>query len=121
MKTLTEEAMKAVAEMRPAMVATASRDGRPNVSAKGSIRVLDERSVAFADVASPRTMANLRENPLVSILCLDTARHRSCRIWGTAELLSSGPLFEELGRELAGRSMVVKSVVRVTVQDFELS
>ena len=121
MKTLTEEAMKALGEMRPALVATASREGRPNVSAKGSIRVLDEKSVAFADVASPRTVANLRENPRVSILCIDAAQHHSCRIWGTAEVLTSGPLFDELSRELAGRSMVVKNVVKVTVEECELS
>jgi len=64
--------------MRPAYVATANKTGKPNVLAKGSVRVLDDEHVVFADVHSPRTIANIRENPQVSILWLDAATHKGC-------------------------------------------
>ena len=37
MAKLTDEAKKAIAEIRPSLVATASGTGKPNVSAKGSV------------------------------------------------------------------------------------
>ena len=65
MAKLSEEAKKIISEVHPAQVATANKDGKPNVSAKGSFRVLDDEHVIFADLNSPRTVANLRENPQI--------------------------------------------------------
>jgi len=72
MATLSAEAKSLIAEIHPGLVATASKTGQPNVSAKGTFRVLDDEHVLFADVNSPRTMANLAENPQVSVLILDS-------------------------------------------------
>jgi hypothetical protein len=63
MVKLTDEAKKAIKEIRPPLVVTANASGQPNVSAKGSLRVLDDEQVVFADIASPGTVANIRENP----------------------------------------------------------
>jgi len=68
MAKLSNEVKTMIAEIRPGIIATASKDGKPNASAKGSFRVLDDNHVIFADINSPRTIANLRENPYVSIL-----------------------------------------------------
>ena len=38
-----------------AWVATASRDGHPNVTPKGSLKLLDEHHVLFADLFSLKT------------------------------------------------------------------
>jgi predicted pyridoxine 5'-phosphate oxidase superfamily flavin-nucleotide-binding protein len=118
---LSEEAKKAIGEIHPAYVATADKSGKPNVSAKGSLRVLDDEHVIFADVNSPRTLANIRKNPQVSIICLDAAQHQSCRIWGSAEVITSGPLLEQVGKELAARKIDVKSVIKVAVDEVEVS
>jgi hypothetical protein len=40
MAKLTGEAKKIIGEVGPALIATASKDGKPNVSVKGSFRVL---------------------------------------------------------------------------------
>jgi predicted pyridoxine 5'-phosphate oxidase superfamily flavin-nucleotide-binding protein len=116
---LTEEAKKAIGEIRPSLIATASRNGKPNVSAKGSLRVLDDEHVAFADVASPRTITNIRENPHVAIICLDAESRKSCRIWGKAEIFDSGELFDKFSAELAERKMKVNNVVKVAVEEIE--
>jgi len=119
MAKLTEEAKKAIAALHPAYVATASKTGKPNVSAKGSLRVIDDEHVLFADVHSPRTIANIKENPQVAILCLDAAVHKGCRIWGKGEILSSGELFDKTAAAMTARNMKINHVVRVTVEQVE--
>jgi uncharacterized protein len=121
MAKLTEEAKKAIGTMRPAYVATASKSGKPNVSAKGSLRVMDDEHVLFSDVASPRTIANIKENPQVAILCLDAATHKGCRIWGKGEIITSGEVFDKAAAEMAARNMKIKNVVKVTVDEVQTS
>jgi predicted pyridoxine 5'-phosphate oxidase superfamily flavin-nucleotide-binding protein len=119
MAKLTEEAKKAIGEIRPSLVATASKTGKPNVSAKGSLHVLDDEHLLFADISSPRTISNIKENPQVAVICLDAARRKGCRIWGRGEILSSGELFDKTVAEFASRNMKVKDVVKVFVEEVE--
>ncbi len=107
----------AVADCSPALVATANKAGRPNVSAKGSLRVVDDEHLLFADIRSPRTMINLKENPHVAVICLNPATHKGCRIWGRAEIMISGDLFDQLAKEYAGKNMKVNHVVKITVDE----
>ena len=119
MTKLTDEAKEAIAEIRPSLLATANRTGKPNVSAKGSMRVLDDDHVVFADIASPRTVANIRENPQVAVICLDATARKGCRIWGQGTILNSGELFDQLAAEYAKKNMEVKNVVKVAVEEVE--
>lgn len=119
MVKLTEEAKKAIGEIRPALVATVSKNGKPNVSAKGSLRVLDDEHILFADIASPRTIANIKENPQVAVICLDAAARKGCRIWGKGEIFKSGDLFDKAVAEWASRNMKVRSVVKIAVDEVE--
>jgi predicted pyridoxine 5'-phosphate oxidase superfamily flavin-nucleotide-binding protein len=121
MTKLSEEAKKAIAEIKPSLVATANAAGKPNVSAKGSLRVLDDEYVVFADIASPRTVANIKENPQVAVICLDAASRKGCRVWGKGEILSSGPLFDSMAEEYAQKKMKVKNVIKVAVEEVETS
>lgn len=117
MGKLSDSVKETIAEIRPAIIATASKDGKPNVSAKGSFRVLDDDHVIFADISSPRTIANLKENPQVSILVVHPKSMRGCRIWGKGEVLDSGELFDEMSKEFADRNLKVNHVVKVTVEE----
>ncbi len=118
MAKLSEEAKKVVGELGPALVATASKDGKPNVSPKGSFRVLDDEHIIFADINSPRTMANLGENPQLSAIVFDRSTRKGCRIWGKAvEISDSGDLFDKVSAEYAPRGMKVKHVVKVAVDE----
>ena len=103
MAKLTEEAKKAIGEIHPAFVATVSKTGKPNVSAKGSLRVLDDEHVMFADVASPRTIANIKENGQVAISCWDAAT-RKVAMSGKGEILSSGEIFDKTVAAMAGNT-----------------
>ena len=119
MAKLTEEAKKAIGAIRPSLVATASKNGKPNVSAKGSLRVLDDEHLLFADVASPRTIANIKENPQVAAICLDAAARKGCRIWGKGEIFKSGEIFDKIVAEYASKNMKVRNVVKITVEEVE--
>jgi len=114
---LSDKVKETIAEIRPGIIATASKDGKPNVSAKGSFRVLDDDHVVFADISSPRTIANLKENPQVSILVVHPKSMKGCRIWGKGEVLNSGELFDEMSKEFADRNLKVNHVVKVTVEE----
>ena len=117
MAKLSEEAKKIISEIHPGLIATASKGGKPNVSAKGSFRVLDDEHVAFNDVASPRTVANLRENPQLSVIVFDPATRKGCRIWGKAEILDSGDLFDTISAEFAARGRKLNHLVKVAVEE----
>ena len=118
MAKLTEDAKKLISEVRVALVATASRSGKPNVSPKG-LRVLDDEHVAFADIASPRTMSNLAENPQLALIVFDAAKRKGCRLWGKAEVLASGAEFEAVKADFSRMNMKVKNVVKVALDQVE--
>jgi len=83
-----------------AWVATASRDGEPNVTPKGTLKLMDEHHVLFADLFSLKTRKNLSENHKVAVTVADTATGKGYQLKGTAEVISSGPLFDETARQL---------------------
>ena len=118
MAILSPEAKTMIATMHPGMVATADSSGRPNVSPKGSFMVLAHAHVAFADVHSPRTIANLRQNPQVTAIVYDAATRHGCRVWGKAEILDSGEVFDKLTAALAARNMTANHVVVVSVDEY---
>ena len=118
MAKLSEEAKKAIGELGPSVVATANKDGKPNVSLKGSFRVLDDEHIIFADIASPLTTANLRENPQLSAIVFNASTRKGCRIWGkAAEILDSGDLFDTISAEYSAKGMKVKHVIKVKVDE----
>ena len=117
MAKLTEETKKIIAEHGPALIATASKQGKPNVSVKGSFRVLDDEHVAFVEGGRLYTLANLRENPQLSAIVFDPATGKGCRIWGKAEIVDSGDLFDTISAEFAAMKMEVKHLVKVAVEE----
>ncbi len=117
MAKLSEEAKKLIGEITPGMIATASKDGKPNVAAKGSFRVVDDEHVIFLEMGRLHTLANLKENPQISALVLDAATRKGCRIWGKAEILESGDLLDAMAAELASRGVKVERIVKVKVEE----
>jgi len=63
MGILTEEMKRVVAQQQLCYAASVTPDGKPNLSPKGSIAVLSDDELGFADLASPGTIENHRHNP----------------------------------------------------------
>ena len=117
MAKLSDEVKKMIAELVPAFVATANKAGKPNVSPKGSFRVVDDEHVAFAAIMSPTTLANIKENPQVEVLVFDPSKWGGCRIRGKAEILESGDLVESFKAQFAPMKMDVRCAVTIAVEE----
>jgi uncharacterized protein len=79
-------------------LATATADGQPYIQhrggPKGFIKVLDKRTIAFADYAGNRqyvTQGNLSENPKAHMFIMDYAHRRRVKIWGEARVVDDDP------------------------------
>ena len=71
---ISADMKRIVEEQRLGFVATVCPDGTPNLSPKGTTRVWDADHLVFANIRSPGTLANLRQNANVEVNVVD----RSC-------------------------------------------
>lgn len=95
MGILTSAMRRMVEEQRLGFAATVCPDGTPNLSPKGTTSVWDDDHLIFADIHSPRTVANLRHNPAIEINVVDPLVRKGYRFKGTGEVLEEGPRFAE--------------------------
>jgi uncharacterized protein len=91
---LTDDMKRVVAEQRLGFAATVCPDGTPNLSPKGTTIVWDDDHLVFVDLASPETIANLRENPAIEINFVDQIVRKGYRFKGTATVHAEGTLFD---------------------------
>ncbi len=89
---------------KPGWVATASKDGIPNVAIKGSISVLDDEHLVFADLFSVKTRANLEENPKIAVMVADIESMKGYILKGDAEFFTEGPLYEKIVEDINKRA-----------------
>jgi predicted pyridoxine 5'-phosphate oxidase superfamily flavin-nucleotide-binding protein len=102
--SVTPELAKFIAEQDTAFLATASCDGAPYLQhrggPKGFIKVIDEKTLGFADYRGNRqyiTLANLSENDRAFLFLLDAARRQRIKLWGRARMIENDPaLIEQL-------------------------
>lgn len=84
----------ALADGAPALVATASSSGLPDIAYKGSVMVWDEDRLAFWERAHGMTLDNLRANPQACVLYRNAKTRLSWKFWGTISLEPAGDLRE---------------------------
>ena len=77
-------------------VATVSSDGSPNLSPKGTIAILDDSRLVFANIRSPQTIQNLIKNPSIEINVIDPFSRMGYRFKGIASIFSDGDDFKKL-------------------------
>ncbi|MBI1188039.1 MAG: pyridoxamine 5'-phosphate oxidase [Alphaproteobacteria bacterium] len=92
---ITADLAAFLAEIDTAYLATANAAGQPYAQhrggPKGFIRVLDERTLAFADYRGNRqyvTLGNLAENAKAFLFLMDYAHRRRIKIWGEAKVVA---------------------------------
>lgn len=73
---------------------TANADGQPYIQYRGGslgfLKVLDDKTLAFADFGGNRqyiTLGNLSENSKAFIFLMDYANSRRVKLWGTARVV----------------------------------
>lgn len=96
MPILTDDMKRVVREQSLGFVATVCPDGTPNLSPKGTTTVWDDDHLVFADIVSPGTIANLRQNPAVEVNAVDPITRLGYRFKGRAEVHVDGAVFDEV-------------------------
>ena len=93
---VTPELAQFIAEQDTAFLATATKDGAPYIQhrggPKGFIKVIDERTLGFADYRGNRqyiTLANLSENDHAYLFLLDPSRRQRIKLWGRARVVEN--------------------------------
>lgn len=93
---IDEELAGFIAGLDSFFLATASAAGQPYVQHRGGpagfLKVLDERTLAFADFAGNRqyvSAGNLSENPRVQLFLMDWARQGRVKVWGEARVVEA--------------------------------
>ncbi|MDK2889806.1 MAG: uncharacterized protein PWR21_438 [Methanoculleus sp.] len=107
MVALTEEMKAAFSTMKAFPVATASKDGWPNVVPIGFVELVDDETIWIADNFMKKTLANVRENPKVSIYVWGPETKGCFQVKGDVEVRSEGPEFEKM--QLTVRSKMAKA------------
>ena len=115
---LTVDMQRLVSEQPLGYVATVSPDGTPNLSPKGTFAVIDDHTLAFADIRSPQTIRNLKANPRLEVNFVDPFVRKGFRVSGMARLVQRGEegfdsLLERIRSSFAPR---VRTVVVITVR-----
>ena len=95
---ITLELAAFIAERDSVYLATANAEGQPYLQhrggPKGFIRVLDDKTLAFADYRGNRqyiTTGNLAGNDRAFLFLMDYAERRRIKIWGRARVVDDDP------------------------------
>ena len=78
------------------ILGTASREGSPQISMKGSVLVFDRETLAYWERAKRSALENIGENPQVVILYRNPAKRVTWRFHGTATVHESGDVRDEV-------------------------
>ena len=84
---LTTEMKQLISNHSAGMVATINGDGTPSVSPKATFVIVDDATIAFANIRSPGTLANLGERPSVEVCFIDVLTRKAVRVTGTATIV----------------------------------
>jgi len=91
---VTEDLAAFIAARDSFYLATANADGQPYIQHRGGkpgfLKVLDDKTLAFADFAGNRqylTQGNLADNPKAFLFLMDYPNRRRVKIWGTARMV----------------------------------
>jgi predicted pyridoxine 5'-phosphate oxidase superfamily flavin-nucleotide-binding protein len=93
---ITSDLAGFIAELDTAFLATTSAEGAPYIQhrggPKGFIKVLDEKTLGFADFAGNRqyiTISNLEGNDRAFLFFLDLAKRQRIKVWGRARVVEN--------------------------------
>ncbi len=99
---VTPELAGFIGELDTAFLATVSADGAPYIQhrggPKGFIKVLNERTLGFADYAGNKqyiTISNLAGNDRAYLFLLDFANRQRIKVWGRARVVENDPALME--------------------------
>ena len=116
--TITPDLAAQIGAASSFYLGTASAEGQPYIQHRGGppgfLQVLDERTLAFADLSGNRqyiTTGNLAENPRAFIFIMDYARRRRVKIWGRAHVVENDDKLLARLRPTQGHTVAERCIV----------
>lgn len=102
-------------------VATVTAEGAPSLSPKGTFLIVDDETIAFAEIRSPNTMANLAHQARAEVNFIDVWKRKGVRVFGKTDIVGRGSnefddllqLWEEPFPALAPR---INAIVRIAAE-----
>lgn len=125
--TVTPELTAFLSELDMFYLGTSNAEGQPYVQyrggAPGFLKVIDEKTLGFADFGGNRqyiTLGNLSGNSKAFIFLMDYANSRRIKLWGTARVVEDDPdLIQQLqDPEYPGR---VEQAVLFSVEAWDVN
>lgn len=84
---LTPEMQQLIRNHSAGMVASINADGAPAVSPKATFVIIDEKTIAYGDIRSPGTRANIERASAVEVCFIDVVTRKAVRVSGHAEII----------------------------------
>ena len=86
----------ALADRVPCFIGTASKDGLPLISVRGSVMVYDDETLAYWERSKRGSLDNGSQNPHVVVFYRDPEKRINWRFHCTATVHETGPIREEV-------------------------
>lgn len=103
MVTLTTEMKEVFAKTKPYAIATASKNGIPNVAPIATVQIVADDTIWIGDNYMVKTLANVRENPHMALYIWDPEKKRCFQIKGIVTVKTSGPDYEKIKAQIKAK------------------
>ena len=119
MAKLTPEILEQMKKQKVYSVATASKDGVPNVVPVGMLIPQEDGSIWIIDNYFKKTLANMQENPKAAFYVWNPECTESWQIKGSLSIENSGPDYEAgaVYAKLINEKLPAKNLVKMTVDE----
>ena len=116
---LTAEVKEVMSKVRIYSIATASKDGVPNVVPAGMFMIKDDETIWLIDNYMDKTLKNVKENPVVAFYAWDPESPNSYQVKCSVTIENSGPDYEEAVKIAHSKSekYPAKNLLKLKVQD----
>lgn len=100
-------------------VATAARDGTPNVAPIAWVQLVGGDEIWVGDNYMKKTLANVLENPKMSIYAWDPDARKCFQVKGSVEVRTEGAEYEKMKAMIKGKNEVypAKSLLVLRVEE----
>jgi uncharacterized protein len=116
--TITPDLAEFIGLQTSVFLGTANAQGQPYIQHRGGppgfLKVLDDKTLAFADFAGNRqyiTLGNLTENPKAFIFLIDYAHRQRIKIWGVARVVEDDLTLMKMLKPEGYRARVEQAII----------
>ncbi len=119
MTILTDEMKEIITKVKVFPVATASKAGIPNVAPMASVMLRGEDTIWIGDNYMVKTLANLKENPVLAVYAWDPESKKCLQMKGEVTIRTEGAEYEEMRAVLRAKNEAfpAKSLIILNVTE----